>query len=208
MGLHAVLVIDDERVVLDSIRRVLEAEGIAVETTASAREGLAWALARPYDLVLSDIRMPEIGGMRVLRDIKRAKPAMPVVILTGYATVGSAVQAMKLGAADYLEKPFTPDLLVATLSRAAEEAGRAEPEDQSLVHRDEVVRILERTAIDPAFAANLLERGADALEGYILTAAERLAILTGDVPWIEAHLGPLTPAQRRWLDGRLGAEIW
>jgi DNA-binding NtrC family response regulator len=203
-----VLVIDDEQVVLDSVRRVLEADGIGVETTLSSREGLAWALERPFDLVLTDIRMPEIGGMRVLRDIKRARPALPVVILTGYATVSSAVQAMKLGAADYLEKPFAPDALVACLRRAAEEAARQEPETQVLVHREEVVRVLARAASDPSFSAELLERAADALEGFTLTAGEKLAILTGDVRWLEGHLGPLAPPQRRWLESRLGAEIW
>jgi DNA-binding NtrC family response regulator len=195
-------------VVLESVRRVLEAEGIAVEVTLSAREGLAWAIARPYDLVLCDIRMPEIGGMRVLRDIKRAKPSLPVVILTGYATVASAVQAMKLGAADYLEKPFTPDSLAAAVRRAAEEAGQRQPEEQAIVHRDEVVRVLERAAAEPGFATELLEAGVDALEGYALSGPEKLAILTGDVHWIEAQLGPLTPRQRLWLEGRLGAEIW
>jgi len=202
-----VLVIDDEQVVLDSVRRILEAEGMVVDSSLIGREGLEWALGRPYDLVLSDIRMPGIGGMRVLRDIKRAKPSLPVVIITGYATVGSAVQAMKLGASDYVEKPFTPDGLFAAV-RAACEAEAGEPESQSLVHRDEVLRVLERAATDGHFVADLFYSGADALEGYTLTGAEKLAILTGDILWIEEHVGKLTPAQRRWLEQRLSAEIW
>jgi DNA-binding NtrC family response regulator len=202
-----VLVIDDEQVVLDSVRRILEAEGMVVDSSLFGREGLEWALERTYDLVLSDIRMPGIGGMRVLRDIKRAKPSLPVVIITGYATVGSAVQAMKLGATDYVEKPFTPNGLFAAV-RAACEAEPREPESQSLVHRDEVLRVLERAATDSHFVADLFYSGADALEGYTLTGAEKLAILTGDIQWIEQHVGKLTPAQRRWLEQRLSAEIW
>jgi DNA-binding NtrC family response regulator len=206
--LQKVLVIDDEQVVLDSVRRVLESEGIAVDATLSSRQGLAWALERRYDLVLTDVRMPEIGGMRVLRDVKRARPALPVVILTGYATVASAVQAMKLGAADYLEKPFAPDALVSTLRRAAASADQRRPEPQDLVHGDEVRRVLARAAADAAFSANLLELAADALEGFDLTPAEKLAILTGDVRWLEDHLGRLAPEVRGWLEARLGAEIW
>jgi len=108
MNTTRTLVIDDEQIVLDSVTRILTEENYQVDTSLSGREGLAKALKGAYDLVLTDIRMPDIGGMRVLRDVKRAKPKLPVVIITGYATVRSAVQAMKLGAADYLEKPFLP----------------------------------------------------------------------------------------------------
>jgi len=203
-----ILVIDDEQIVLDSVRKVLEAEGMSVDTSLSSREGLAWALARPYDLVFSDIRMPEIGGMRVLRDIRRAKPSLPVVIITGYATVGSAVQAMKLGASDYLEKPFTPDGLLAAIRAACEASETREPESQTLIHREEVLRVLERAGTDGHFVAELFYAGADALEGYTLTGPEKLAILTGDIHWIEQHIGALTTTQRRWLEQRLSAEIW
>ena len=206
MGNPRIIAIDDEQVVLDSIARVLGAEGLTVDVTLSAREGLAMAVERPCDLVLCDIRMPEIGGMRVLRDVKRAKPSLPVVIITGFATVGSAVQAMKLGAADYVEKPFTPDGLLAAV-RTALSAGRA-PEPQGIVHREEVLRVLERAGTDTAFVADLFYAGADALEGYTLTGPEKLAILTGDLRWIEEHVGPLVPVQRRWLEQRLSAEIW
>ena len=203
-----VLTIDDEQIVLDSVRKILSAESFEVDTSLSSRQGLAWAMSRDYDLVLTDIRMPEIGGMRILRDVKRVKPAMPVVIFTGYATVQSAVQAMKLGASDYIEKPFTPDMLVMTVKKALEKARTEEPERQELVHRDEVVRVLERAAVDSEFVASLFYYGADALQDYTLTGPEKLAILTGDVQWIESQLGPLTVTQKRWLEQRLSAEIW
>jgi len=203
-----VLAIDDEAIVLESVRKVLGAEEFETDLALSSRQGLDWALARDYALVLTDIRMPEIGGMRVLRDVKRAKPALPVVIITGYATVSSAVQAMKLGAADYVEKPFTPDGLLAAVHTALASAGSRAPERQDLVHREEVLRVLERAGKDGNFVAELFYAGADALEGYTLTGAEKLAILTGDIRWIEEHVGALAPAQRRWLEQRLSAEIW
>lgn len=208
MSNQKVLVIDDEQIVLDSVKRILAVEGFSVETSLSARQGLEWALSRAYDLVLSDIRMPEIGGMRVLRDIKRAKPRLPVVIITGYGTIGSAVQAMKLGAADYIEKPFTPDGLMGAVRKALASTSGGEPESQSLLHPKEVILVLERAAKDSSFVAELFYNGADALDGYQLTGAEKLAILTGDVNWIEEHLGPLTGEQKRWLEQRLSAEVW
>jgi DNA-binding NtrC family response regulator len=201
-----VLAIDDEPIVLESVRKVLG--DFEVDLAQSSRQGLDLAMNRDYDLVLTDIRMPEIGGMRILRDVKRAKPAVPVVIFTGYATVASAVQAMKLGAADYIEKPFTPDLLLATVQKALEKARTALPERQQVVHKEEVIRVLERAALDSAFVSSLFYEGADALEDYELTGPEKLAILTGDVQWLESQVGPLTAVQKRWLESRLAAEIW
>jgi DNA-binding NtrC family response regulator len=203
-----VLVIDDEQIILDSVKKILGAEDFEVDPAISSREGLERAMNRDYDLVLTDIRMPEIGGMRILRDIKRSKPAVPVVIFTGYATVQSAVQAMKLGASDYIEKPFTPDMLLTTVKKVLEKAASEKPEKQELIHKDEVIRVLERAAVDSEFVTSLFYYGPEALQDYDLTGPEKLAILTGDIHWIESQIGELTPPQKRWLESRLSAEIW
>jgi len=157
---------------------------------------------------LTDLRMPDIGGMRVLRDVKRAKPAMPVVMITGFGSVQSAVQAMKLGAAEYLEKPFAPDDLVKVVKKALHIAATTPPEDQRLIHKEEILKVLERAATDYMLVYNLLHYGAEALDEFNLTAAEKLAILSGDIQWIEKHVGALNANQRKWLEGRLSAEIW
>jgi len=203
-----VLVIDDEKVVLDSVNKILADEGYDVETNLSGREGLKEALNSDYDIVLTDIMMPDIGGMKVLRDIKRKKPSLPVVMITGYASVKSSVQAMKLGAADYVEKPFTPDQLIKAVDTALETAASQEPEPQELIHKQEMIKVLERAASDSDFFTSLLEQAADALDAYDLTGAEKLALLTGDAVWIEEQIGSLTQSQRRWLDIRRSAEIW
>jgi len=203
-----VLVIDDEQIILDSVKKIRGAEDFEVDPAISSREGLERAMNRDYDLVLTDIRMPEIGGMRILRDIKRSKPAIPVVIFTGYATVQSAVQAMKLGASDYIEKPFTPDMLLTTVKKVLEKAASEKPEKQELIHKDEVIRVLERAAVDSEFVTSLFYYGPEALQDYDLTGPEKLAILTGDIHWIESQIGELTPPQKRWLESRLSAEIW
>jgi DNA-binding NtrC family response regulator len=202
------LVIDDEQIVLDSVSKILTDENYEVDGTLSGREGLHQAIGQDYDIVLTDIRMPDIGGMRVLRDVKRAKPSLPVVIITGYASVKSAVQAMKLGAADYIEKPFTPDQLLKAVDAALNIAATQAPEVQDLIHKEEMIKVLERAATDSEFFTNLLEYATDALDEYALTGPEKLALLTGDVEWIEAAIGPLTRSQRRWLDLRRSAEIW
>jgi DNA-binding NtrC family response regulator len=203
-----VLVIDDEQIILDSIRKILEGGDYEVEVSLSGRQGLDWALKKQYDVVLTDIRMPDIGGMRVLRDIKRAKPSLPVVMITGYATVQSAVEAMKLGAMDYLEKPFTPEKILEVVGSSVHKAATQAVEEQSLIHKEEVIKVLERAASDSEFISRLLYRGVETLDEYDLTGPEKLALLTGDIEWIEKYVGPLTPTQRRWLEQRLSAEIW
>jgi len=202
------LVIDDEQVVLDSVSKILTDENYEVDVSLSGREGLNRAIQKEYDIVLTDIRMPDIGGMRVLRDIKRANPSLPVVMITGYASVQSSVQAMKLGAADYIEKPFTPEQLIKAVASALDIAATRPPEEQALIHKEEMITILERAAFDSEFIAQLLYKGADALEEYDLTGPEKLALLTGDIEWIEKNIGPLKPNQKLWLEQRLSAEIW
>jgi len=202
------LVIDDEQVVLDSVSKILTNENYEVDVSLSGREGLNWAIQKEYDIVLTDIRMPDIGGMRVLRDIKRANPSLPVVMITGYGSINSSVQAMKLGAADYIEKPFTPDQLIEAVASALDKAATKPPEEQALIHKEEMITILERAAADSEFIAQLLYKGADALEEYNLTGPEKLALLTGDIEWIEKNIGPLKPNQKLWLEQRLSAEIW
>ena len=203
-----VLVIDDEQIVLNSVNKILGHGEYEVEATLSGRQGLEWALSKSYDIVLTDVRMPDMGGMLILRDIKKAKPSMPVIIITGYANVQTAMQAMKLGAAEYIEKPFTPDqLLKAVKTAVAHAADALMPEQRALVHKEEILRVLERAVADTEFVYKLLHRWADALEEYDLTGSEKLALLTGDIEWIEKRVGPLTDKQKRWLQRPLSAEV-
>lgn len=202
------LVIDDEQIVLDSVKKILADEDCKVDVTLSGKKGIKMALKNPYDIVLTDIRMPEIGGLIVLRDIKRQKPELPVIIITGYASVQSAVQAMKLGASHYIEKPFAPDDLVRAVKDALDHAQRHEPEPQSVIHRAEMIRVLEMAASDDQFQQDLTRLGADALDAFDLSGPEKLAVITGDIHWIEAQVGSLAQNQRKWLEARLGAEVW
>lgn len=122
MAKARVLVIDDDQIVLDSISQILTDENYDVDVTLRGGEGLERAIREHYDLVLTDIRMPDMGGIQVLRDIRQKRPALPVVMITGYATAPSAEMAMKLGAADFIEKPFEPEELLETVASALQTA--------------------------------------------------------------------------------------
>ncbi len=114
----SILVIDDDQ----SLRRVIEfslaEQGHLVRTAATGEEGLALFGKERFDAVITDITMPGISGIEVLKKVQAAAPSLPVIVITAYGTVESAVEAMKLGAFDYITKPFNRDELRITLERA------------------------------------------------------------------------------------------
>ncbi len=105
------LIIDDEDVVLKSSLRILRSENYEIDTAPSGIEGLEKATAKKYDIVITDLKMPKLGGMEILKTLKKEQPDVTVIIFTGYATVETAREALKNGAFDYIPKPFTPDEL-------------------------------------------------------------------------------------------------
>ncbi len=115
-----VLTVDDEEVVCESIRRVLTGEGYDVKTATVAREGLELVKNESFDLILLDIKMPEIDGIEFLKRASAIAPDTEFVIITGYASIDTAVEAIKLGAFDYLEKPVSPPQLIVAAARALE----------------------------------------------------------------------------------------
>lgn len=112
-----VLIVDDDAAVAELCRRVLSQAGHAVLTATSAEAALAILDEHEVDVVLSDLRMPGMDGVELLRSITRSKPGPDVVLMTGYASIPSAVEAIRLGAYDYLVKPFATDQLEATFQR-------------------------------------------------------------------------------------------
>jgi len=115
-----ILVVDDEPIVCRSCFRILNEAGYQVETVLSGREALERVDHQSFDVVLVDLKMPGLDGMEVLQTMRKTHPEVIVIIITGYATVESAVKAMKLGAFDYVPKPFTPDELCIIVEKALE----------------------------------------------------------------------------------------
>lgn len=113
-----ILVIDDEDIVRTSCCRTLVPEGYDMKTAGNGFEGLKMLEEEKFDLVLTDLKMPDMDGIEVLKKIKEEWPEIMVIIITGYQTVDTAVKSIKLGAFDYIEKPFTPDTLIAAVAKA------------------------------------------------------------------------------------------
>jgi DNA-binding NtrC family response regulator len=115
-----ILVIDDERSICEACRSVLSKRGYIVDVRMAGKEGLEAILSGAYDVTLLDIKLPDLSGMEILRRVHKEKPGEHIVVMTGYSTIQDAVEAMKLGALDYMAKPFDDDQLVLAVERGVE----------------------------------------------------------------------------------------
>ena len=116
----SILIIDDEESILDGCRQALEKSGYSVITTSVGQDGIKLARENKPDVVFVDLKMPGISGMDIIELISKDLPDIVLIVITGYASIVSAVEAMKKGAYDYLPKPFTPDQLRAVTKRGLE----------------------------------------------------------------------------------------
>ena len=115
-----ILIVDDELVICQSCEKIFLRAGHDVVYTTSGKQALKMLEENEYDVVFTDLKMIDIGGMEVLQTVKQKYPDTIVVVITGYATIASAVETMRYGAFDYLPKPFTPGEILAVLNRAME----------------------------------------------------------------------------------------
>jgi DNA-binding NtrC family response regulator len=114
------LIVDDEPTVCRSCEKILSREGYRVKIAYSGKQALALLEQEPFDILFTDLKMAEMGGMELLETLRSRFPDLVPVVITGYATISSAVETMKLGAFDYLPKPFTPDEMAAVAKKAWE----------------------------------------------------------------------------------------
>jgi DNA-binding NtrC family response regulator len=110
-----ILVIDDEPIIRISCERTLAPEGYEVRTASGGREGLTFLEQENFGLVILDLKMPDIDGIEVLNAIREKWPETKVIMISGYSTVDTAVQALRQGAFNFIEKPFTPDTLISAV---------------------------------------------------------------------------------------------
>jgi two-component system response regulator PilR (NtrC family) len=128
-------VIDDEPVIHDVLAQLLTSEGYEVEISASGEEAMEKFPSQSFDVILLDLLMPGMDGIEVLRRIKKVDPLAPVIIITAYGSVESAISAMKIGALDYVQKPFKHDDLLLAIEKAVE---RKRLQDENIRLKDEL----------------------------------------------------------------------
>jgi ActR/RegA family two-component response regulator len=212
-----ILVMEDDINVARGLEMVLTEEGYTVNLAGTGALAMKAFREKKFDLLVADLRLPDINGMDVIRQVKNQKPETEVIVITGYGTTATAVEAMKIGVHDFLPKPFTEDqiknaiteaLLIQGEKTGKTETKKAETEEERLIQKREVSQILNRTAEDSNFWKDLMENGSVALEEYHLSTEARAAIVSGDLKWINENVGELTQKQLMFIYKRLEREAW
>jgi len=212
-----ILVMEDDLNVAKGLEMILSEAGYEVNLAGTGALAMQAFNEKRYDLLVADLRLPDIDGMEVIKQVKSDKPDTEVVVITGYGTTATAVEAMKIGVHDFLPKPFTDDQIKSAINEAlitqaskAEDNSvkRAKTEEEKLIQKREVSQVLNRTAEDAEFWKDLMENGSNALEDYALSMEAKAAIVSGDLKWINENVGELTQKQLMFIYKRLEREAW
>jgi DNA-binding NtrC family response regulator len=166
-----ILVVDDDAAMCEFLKEELEREGFAVEVANGGRAGLERVKRGGVDLVVSDVRMPDLDGLDLLREVRALDPSLHVIIITGFGSIDTAIRAVKLGAYDFLVKPFEIDRLLPTIDKAlAERALRSEVVRlrEEVSRRDRLDNLIGRSpAMQEVF--NLIRRVAGSQASVLIT---------------------------------------
>lgn len=210
-----VLLVEDEFSVAKGLQMVMTEGGYDVDVADTGLGALDKFRAQEFDLMVADLRLPDIDGMEVVRSVMDSKPKTKVVIITGYPSVATAVKAVSMGVSDYLRKPFTDDDFLAALAGALKDKEKASleyclsaTEQERLIQRQEVIKVLDQAYQDDKFWQDLMQNGSAALQDYRLSRAAKAAIVSGDLNWLRANVGELSEKQLLFIRKRLEREIW
>lgn len=210
-----ILVMEDELSMAKGIEMVLKDEGYDVDLAMTGQSALDKSFKQVFDIMVADLRLPDIDGMEVIRKVKELRPQTETIIITGYPSVSSAVESVKMGVYEYLRKPFTDDEIKHAVEGALKKKQSAtieevivKTEKERLIQKEEVIRVLDRTSTDAAFWRELMEEGSEALKDYHLSDEAKAAIISGDLKWIREHVGELSREQLMFIYKRLEREAW
>jgi len=123
MEKQRILIVDDDPVIILSCRRILGMEGFAVSSAEDGESGIKLVSNEAFDMIITDVRLPDVNGMIVLRESRIIQPSAGIMVITGYPTVEDAVEATRLGAFEYIEKPFTPDFMLNAVKQVFDKKG-------------------------------------------------------------------------------------
>jgi len=171
----SILIVDDESNIRLTLSQALQTLGVEIDTAANGEEAIERLKQKEFGIVLLDLRMPGMSGMEVLAKLRETRPDIRVIIMTAYGTVESAVEAMKLGASDFIEKPFVPKEIRALVSRVLD---REKLDEQKASDYTTFIELAKRCVSDGHFGAAIEHlRRAIALEPGRAEAFNLLGVL-------------------------------
>ena len=179
-----VMVVDDEPIVIKSCESVLRSEGYNIEGFLSAKEAMLKMQEQPYDLVFTDLKMPEVDGLTLIRWIKENRPDTGIVVITGYPSQETIKEALELGIIDYVPKPFTPTALIDVAKRAVDwikgppavekvKEQEKEREDLPPSMLNEIDRVIQQYKDKPGSSIPVLQR-CQAIVGYLPPTVQKI----------------------------------
>jgi DNA-binding NtrC family response regulator len=199
-----ILIVDDEANIRSALAKILTKSGHAVKSASSAQEALALMQSNSFDVMLTDLRMPDEDGLELLREIKKRDPSIEVIVMTAYGTIETAVQAMREGAYDYIEKPIDVERLPLLLARAVERRALAEDnvrlrkvvsareEYGNLVGRSEkITKLYELIEMVAPTAATVLIQGESGVGKELIARALHLRSPRSSGPMISLNCGAI-----------------
>lgn len=187
-----ILIVDDELVVIKSAERVLKSEGYSVEGALGGREAILKLGQDSFDLVFTDLKMPEVDGITLIRWIKKTKPDVGIVIITGYPSQDTIKEALELGIIDYVPKPFTPSVLLDVTERAVEWTKGRKPEEAKTAEEfppamaAELDRVIAEFRKKPGALIPVLQR-AQEIVGYLPPVVQKRIAKGMNIPEAEVH---------------------
>ena len=188
-----ILIVDDELIVIRSAERVLKGEGYAMEGALGGREAIMKMGQEDYDLVFTDLKMPEVDGIALIRWIKKTKPSTGIVIITGYPSQETIKEALELGIIDYVPKPFTPAVLLDVTHRAVEWTKGKKAEGEEKVAEElppameaELQRVIGEFRHRPGSLIPVLQR-AQEIVGYLPPIVQKKIARGLNIPPAEVH---------------------
>jgi NADH:ubiquinone oxidoreductase subunit E len=187
-----ILVVDDEAVVRRSCMRILEAEGYKVEVASGGREAILTMEKNPYDFVITDLKMPEVDGLTLIKWTRKSRPETGILIITGYPSQETIKDALELGIIDYVPKPFTPAVLIDVVGRAVEWKKERVPAEEKKEEEfppsmiAELDRMIKNYRSKPGSLIPVLQR-AQEMVGYLPSIVQKRISRGLNIPTAEVH---------------------
>ncbi len=198
-----ILVMEDDTAISTALEMILTEAGYDVAVADTGEAALALFDEKKFDLIIADLKLPGIGGMEVIKQLKEKKPKLEVIVITGVGTQPIAEEALTLGAHEFLPKPFTDDQIKTAITETLKHHDAGPFQMFSLIQKREVLGVLSRAADDDEFWNELMELGSQALGDFQLIRDAKVAIASGDLKWINENVGELNQKQLAFIFKRL-----